>query len=73
METGERTPPGDLTKGTKIALRAIVDFPATEKHPTREDAHRLSSITAGISISRLVNENLGVYLILTTAFVVARQ
>lgn len=73
METGERTPPGDLTGATKIALREMIDFPATEKHLTREDAQGLSSIAAGIGISRLVNKNPGVGLILTTAIVVARQ
>jgi acetamidase/formamidase len=51
----------DLSEATKLAIREAVDFLATEKHMSREDAYMLSSVAVDFCITQLVDGNKGVH------------
>lgn len=51
----------DLTAATKIAVRQAVDFLATVKHLSREDAYMLASTAVDFEITQLVDGNKGVH------------
>lgn len=51
----------DLTAATKIAVREMIDFLATEKKLSREDAYLLASVAADLSITQLVDGTKGVH------------
>jgi acetamidase/formamidase len=51
----------DLSEATRIAIREALDFLATEKHMSREDAYMLSSVAVDFCITQLVDGNKGVH------------
>ncbi|MCU1330785.1 MAG: acetamidase [Bryobacterales bacterium] len=51
----------DLTLATKQAVREMIDFLATEKGLTRDDAYMLTSVAADFAITQLVDGNKGVH------------
>ena len=51
----------DLTEATKLAVREAIDFLATEKHMSREDAYMLASVAVDFCITQLVDGNKGVH------------
>jgi acetamidase/formamidase len=51
----------DLREAAKLAVEEMIDFLATEKHLTREDAYMLTSVAADLSITQLVDGNKGVH------------
>ena len=51
----------DLTEATKLAVREAIDFLATEKHLSRDDAYMLSSVAVDFNITELVDGNKGVH------------
>ncbi len=51
----------DLNEATKLAVREAVEFLATEKHMSREDAYMLSSVAVDFCITQLVDGNKGVH------------
>jgi acetamidase/formamidase len=51
----------DLTEATRLATRDAIDFLATEKHMSREDAYMLASVALDFCITQLVDGNKGVH------------
>jgi acetamidase/formamidase len=51
----------DLNEATKLAIREAIDFLATEKHMSREDAYMLASVAVDFCITQLVDGNKGVH------------
>ena len=51
----------DLREAAKIAVDEMIDFLVTEKHLSREDAYMLTSVAADLSITQLVDGNVGVH------------
>ena len=51
----------DLTEATKIAVREAIDFLATEKHLSRDDAYMLASVAVDFNITQLVDGTKGVH------------
>jgi acetamidase/formamidase len=51
----------DLTEATRIAVREAIDFLATEKRLSRDEAYMLSSVAVDFSITQLVDGNKGVH------------
>jgi acetamidase/formamidase len=51
----------DLTEATKLAVREAIDFLASEKHMSREDAYMLASVAVDFCITQLVDGNKGVH------------
>ena len=51
----------DLREAAKIAVEQMIDFLATEKHLSREDAYMLTSVAADLSITQVVDGNKGVH------------
>ena len=51
----------DLTEATRIAVREAVDFLATQKGLSRDDAYMLSSVAVDFSTTQLVDGNKGVH------------
>ena len=51
----------DLTEATRIATREMIDFLATEKHLSREDAYMLTSVAADLAVTQLVDGPKGVH------------
>jgi len=51
----------DLNEATKLAVREAIEFLATEKHMSREDAYMLSSVAVDFCITQLVDGNKGVH------------
>lgn len=56
-----------LDEATKIALKEIIDFLATEKHLNRDEAYMLASVAADLSITELVDGNKGVHALIPKA------
>jgi acetamidase/formamidase len=54
----------NLNEATKLAVREMIDFLGTEKHLSREDAYMLSSVSADLSITELVDGNKGVHMMI---------
>jgi len=51
----------DLNEATKLAVREAIEFLATEKHMSREDAYMLASVAVDFCITQLVDGNKGVH------------
>jgi acetamidase/formamidase len=51
----------DLNEATKLAIREAIDFLASEKHMSREDAYMLASVAVDFCITQLVDGNKGVH------------
>jgi acetamidase/formamidase len=51
----------DLNEATKMAVREMIDFLASAKHMSRDDAYMLTSVAADLSITQLVDGNKGVH------------
>jgi len=60
----------DLNEATKLAVRQMIDFLATEKHLTRDEAYMLSSVAADLHITQLVDGNKGVHMMIPKAIFV---
>lgn len=57
----------DLAEATRLAIRETIDFLATEKHLSREDAYMLTSVAVDFSITQLVDGNKGVHAMIPKA------
>ncbi len=57
----------DLTEATKIAVREAIDFLATEKHLSRDDAYMLASVAVDFNITQLVDGTKGVHAMIPKA------
>ena len=51
----------DLTEATRIATREMIDFLATTKGMSREDAYMLTSVAGDLAITQLVDGPKGVH------------
>jgi acetamidase/formamidase len=63
----------NLTEATKIAVREMIDFLMEEKHLTREDAYMLASVAADLHITQLVDENVGVHMMIPKGIFTAKR
>jgi acetamidase/formamidase len=54
-------------QATRIAVRQMIDFLATEKEMSREDAYMLISVAGDVDITELVDGNKGVHVMLPKA------
>ncbi len=52
----------DLTVATKIAVREMIKYLMDVRHLSHEDAYMLSSVAADLSITQLVDGNVGVHM-----------
>ena len=57
----------DLTEATKIAVREAIDFLASEKHLSRDDAYMLASVAVDFNITQLVDGTKGVHAMIPKA------
>jgi acetamidase/formamidase len=57
----------ELYEATKIAVRQMIDFLATEKHMDRDEAYMLVSVAGDVDITELVDGNKGVHVMLPKA------
>jgi len=62
----------DLNEATKMAVREMIDFLATEKKLSRDDAYMLTSVAADVNITQLVDGNKGVHAMIPKAIFTAR-
>jgi acetamidase/formamidase len=60
----------NLNEATKLAVREMIDFLNAEKHLSRDDAYMLSSVSADLSITELVDGNKGVHMMIPKAIFV---
>jgi acetamidase/formamidase len=61
----------DLNACTTLAVREMIDFLATEKHLSRDDAYMLASVAADLHITELVDGNKGVHMMIPKAIFTA--
>jgi acetamidase/formamidase len=61
----------DLNEATKMAVREMIDFLASEKRLTRDDAYMLASVAADLHITQLVDGNKGVHALIPKAIFTA--
>jgi acetamidase/formamidase len=54
----------DLNACATLAVREMIDFLATEKHLSRDDAYMLASVAADLHITELVDGNKGVHMMI---------
>jgi acetamidase/formamidase len=54
----------DLNACATLAVREMVDFLVTEKHLSRDEAYMLSSVSADLHITELVDGNKGVHMMI---------
>src|ERR1700683_3839437 len=57
----------ELYEATRIAVREMIDFLATEQKMSREDAYMLISVAGDVDITELVDGNKGVHVMLPKA------
>ena len=57
----------DLSNATRKAIRNMIDFLATTKHMSRDDAYMLVSVAGDVEITELVDRNKGVHVMLPKA------
>ena len=57
----------ELYEATRIAVREMIDFLASEKKMSREDAYMLISVAGDVDITELVDGNKGVHVMLPKA------
>jgi len=63
----------DLTEATKLAVREAIDFLASEKHMSREDAYMLASVAVDFCITQLVDGNKGVHAMIPKNIFIGRK
>jgi acetamidase/formamidase len=63
----------DLVTATKIAVREMIDFIATTRGLSRDDAYMLTSVAADVNITQLVDGNVGVHAMLPKALFTSHQ
>jgi acetamidase/formamidase len=63
----------DLSEATRLAIREAVDFLATEKHMSREDAYMLASVAVDFCITQLVDGNKGVHAMIPKSIFISRK
>ena len=63
----------NLTEGTKMAVREMIDFLIQEKHMTRDDAYMLASVAADLHITQVVDGNLGVHMMISKSIFTKAQ
>src|SRR5215475_14260612 len=61
----------ELYPATKIAVREMVDFLMSEKHLSHDEAYMLTSVAGDVSITELVDGNVGVHVMLPKSIFVA--
>jgi acetamidase/formamidase len=61
----------NLNEATKLAVHEMIDFLMKEKHLSRDDAYMLSSVSADLSITELVDGNKGVHMLIPKAIFTA--
>ncbi|HXN64290.1 MAG TPA: acetamidase/formamidase family protein [Candidatus Acidoferrales bacterium] len=61
----------NLNSATTLAVRQMIDFLATEKHLSRDDAYMLASVAADLHITELVDGNKGVHMMIPKAIFTA--
>ncbi len=54
----------ELYQATRIAVRQMVDFLVSEKHLSRDDAYMLTSVAGDVTVTQLVDGNVGVHVML---------
>ena len=57
----------DLTEATRIALREMIGYLRTAKGLSEVEAYRLASIAGSLRITQLVDETMGVHMIMPKA------
>ncbi|HZQ91643.1 MAG TPA: acetamidase/formamidase family protein [Terriglobales bacterium] len=57
----------DLNEATKLAVREMIDFIATARHLSRDEAYMLTSVAGDVDITQLVDGNKGVHVMLPKA------
>ena len=62
----------ELYPATKIAVREMLDFLMSEKHLSHDDAYMLTSVAGDLSITQLVDGNVGVHVMLPKSIFTAR-
>jgi acetamidase/formamidase len=62
----------DLSEATRLAIREAVDFLASEKHMSREDAYMLASVAVDFCITQLVDGNKGVHAMIPKSIFIGR-
>jgi acetamidase/formamidase len=63
----------DLSEATRLAIREAVDFLASEKHMSREDAYMLASVAVDFCITQLVDGNKGVHAMIPKSIFIGRK
>jgi acetamidase/formamidase len=63
----------DLTEATKLAIREAIDFLATEKHLSRDEAYMLASVGVDFCITQVVDGNKGVHAMIPKSIFVRSQ
>ena len=63
----------DLVIATKTAVREAIDFLATTRGLSREDAYMLTSVAADVSVTQLVDGNVGVHVMIPKKIFVAAR
>jgi acetamidase/formamidase len=63
----------DLSEATRLAIREAVDFLASEKHMSREDAYMLASVAVDFCITQLVDGNKGVHAMIPKGIFIGRK
>ncbi|MFQ5705498.1 MAG: acetamidase/formamidase family protein [Gemmatimonadales bacterium] len=63
----------DLTKATRIAIQQMIDFLMAEKGLPKVEAYRLASVAADLSITELVDGNVGVHMTIAKSLFTGRR
>lgn len=62
----------ELYQATRIAVRQMVDFLVSQKHLSRDDAYMLTSVAGDVSVTELVDGNVGVHVMLPKSIFAGR-
>jgi acetamidase/formamidase len=57
----------ELYEATRTAVREMIDFLASEKHLSRDDAYMLTSVAGDVDVTELVDRNKGVHVMMPKA------
>jgi len=63
----------DLNEATKMAVRNMIDFLVTEKHLTRDQSYQLVSVAGDVTITQLVDQKVGVHVMMPKAIFVGTK
>ena len=63
----------DLTKATRIAVQEMINFLMSEKELPQGEAYRLASVAADLSITELVDGNVGVHMTIAKSLFAGRR